>query len=203
MPTRQVGTPTDLRFDGTQQGVTVTWPKVFGAHAYDVQWRDITTDKNAAWQGADRGTWPATFFNRWDQSWQFTNQPWDGHRYEVRVRAISGDLKSPWSQSVTGVAHPTTAPPPTTLTVNAGAGSVDVAWTAHTSPHTDTINRYGLWIYDEDTPTVFPRIIGYPPSARTAHVGGLTSGHHYKVFICTWNASSEGKPRIADTVIPR
>ncbi|WP_328504723.1 GDSL-type esterase/lipase family protein [Streptomyces sp. NBC_00457] len=34
LPTRQIATPTSLQFDGTQQGVTVTWPKVFGAPSY-------------------------------------------------------------------------------------------------------------------------------------------------------------------------
>ncbi|WP_159025250.1 SGNH/GDSL hydrolase family protein [Streptomyces pluripotens] len=202
VPDRQIGPPTGLAFDGTQQGVTVTWPKVFGAHAYDVQWRDITTDKEAAWHGADRGPWPATSFNRWDQSWQFNNEPYDGHTYQVRVRATSGGLKSPWSEPVSGVAHPSTAGPPTTLTVNAGTGWVDLAWTPPTGPHTDTINRYALWAYDEDTPTVVSRVIGYKPSARTAHVTGLTPGHHYRVFMCTWNAAGEGKPRIANTVVP-
>jgi lysophospholipase L1-like esterase len=203
MPTRQVGTPTDLEFDGTQQGVTVTWPKVFGVHRYEVQWRDVTADADADWQEAV----PGAPTNRWDLSWQFNDQPHDGHTYEVRVRAITGDsddLRSPWSAPVRGVAHPTTAPPPATLHAAAGAGSVDVAWTAPTGPHTDSITRYALWIYDEDTPQVHSRVIGYPASARTAHVDGLAPGHHYRVFMCTWNASGESKPRIAaGTVIPR
>ncbi|MFF3249262.1 GDSL-type esterase/lipase family protein [Streptomyces sp. NPDC002870] len=200
--TQPVETPTGLEFDGTQQGVTVTWPKVFGAHSYDIQWRDITTDTAATWQQ----TILAAQTNRWDLSWQFTNQPHDGHTYQVRVRAVTGDsddYKSPWSAPVTGVAHPTTAPPPATINASAGAGSIDVTWTPPTGPHTDTITRYALWIYDEDTPTVHSRIIGYPPSARTAHVTGLTPGHHYRVFMATWNAAGEGKPRIADTVIPQ
>ncbi|WBP84585.1 hypothetical protein [Kitasatospora cathayae] len=46
------------------------------------------------------------------------------------------------------------------------------------------------------------RIIGYASSARTAHVDGLTAGHHYRVFMDTWNAAGEGKPRIAGTVTP-
>ncbi|MBZ4321048.1 GDSL-type esterase/lipase family protein [Streptomyces huiliensis] len=45
-----IATPKALTFDGTQQGVTVTWPEVFGAHTYDVQWRDVTSDAGAAWE---------------------------------------------------------------------------------------------------------------------------------------------------------
>ncbi|MBT2481979.1 fibronectin type III domain-containing protein [Streptomyces sp. ISL-94] len=111
MPAQTVQTPTDLEFDGTKQGVTVTWPKIFGAQGYDIQWRGITTDTAATWQQ----TILAAQTNRWDLSWQFTNQPHDGHTYQVRVRAVTGDgddHKSPWSDPVAGVAYPTTAPPP-------------------------------------------------------------------------------------------
>ncbi|MBT2481978.1 fibronectin type III domain-containing protein [Streptomyces sp. ISL-94] len=75
--------------------------------------------------------------------------------------------------------------------------------TPPTGPHADTIVRYALWIYDEDTPTVHSRIIGYAPSTRTAHVEGLTPGHRHRVFMATWNAAGEGKPWIADTAIPQ
>ncbi|MFC3584550.1 fibronectin type III domain-containing protein [Streptantibioticus rubrisoli] len=78
-----------------------------------------------------------------------------------------------------------------------------MSWTPPTGPHTDTIDRYAVWIYDQDTPAVYSRIIGYLPTARTAHVDGLIPGHHYQVFMDTWNAAGEGKPRIAGTVIPR
>ncbi|WP_371503060.1 GDSL-type esterase/lipase family protein [Kitasatospora sp. NBC_00374] len=44
-----VVTPANLQFDGTQQGVTVTWSKILGAHSYDIEWRDTTGDPDAAW----------------------------------------------------------------------------------------------------------------------------------------------------------
>ncbi|WBP84584.1 GDSL-type esterase/lipase family protein [Kitasatospora cathayae] len=122
MPDRPLATPADVKFDGTQQGVTMTWPKVFGAHDYDVQWREVTNGSTSDWTDSV----PGAEANRWDLGWQFTNQPYDGHRYEVRVRAAAGDLKSPWSNPVSGIAHPTTAPPPATIDVTPGAGSVDV-----------------------------------------------------------------------------
>lgn len=198
---RSVATPTGLEFDGTQQGVTVTWPKVFGAHGYDVQWRDITDNSAAEWQDS----LPGARANRWDLGWQFTNQPWAGHTYEVRVRSAAGDVKSPWSDPVSGVANPTTAPPPADIVVfGAGEGSFDVRWTAAPrGPHTDSITRYALWVWDEDTPMVHSRIIGYPASERIAHVDGLTPGHRYRVFVSTWNAAGEGKPRTAATVTAR
>ncbi|CAM5650176.1 hypothetical protein STANM337S_06558 [Streptomyces tanashiensis] len=194
-------TPGDLRFDGTQQGVTVTWSKILGAHSYDIQWRDTTNAPDAAWQPG--GPTPA---NRFDLSWQFTGQPYEGHTYEVRVRAVAGDTGdrvSEWSAPVGGTAHPTTAAPPESVTVTPGAGAIDVSWTPSTGPYSDTITRYALWVYDLDTPLVWSTIRGYAPSARSARMEGLTPGHHYVAFVCAWNAAGEGKPRIPEAVVVR
>ncbi|MFF3002471.1 GDSL-type esterase/lipase family protein [Kitasatospora sp. NPDC057940] len=38
---------------------------------------------------------------------------------------------------------------------------------------------------------------------HSARVEGLTPGHHYVAFVCTWNAAGEGKPRIPDAVVVR
>jgi lysophospholipase L1-like esterase len=199
-PARPVGTPAGLSFDGTQQGVTVTWPKIYGVHGYDVRWRDITFDANAEWTPSSSG------FSRFDLSWQFTNQPSDGHKYEVQVRSTAGDadaLKSPWSASIVGTAHPRTTAPPATLHASAAIGSIHVDWTSPPGPYTDSINRYALWIYDQDTPTVYSRIIGYSPSTRIADVSGVTPGHHYAVLLAAWNAYGEGHPAIAEgSVVP-
>ncbi|MFJ6050565.1 hypothetical protein [Streptomyces sp. NPDC092307] len=127
---------------GTQQGVTVTWPKILGAHSYDIEWRDTTGD--------------------------------------------TGDRRSEWSRPVSGTAHPTTAAPPDTVTATPGAGAIDVSWTPVTGPHTDTITRYALWVYD-----------------RSARMAGLTPGHHHVAFVCAWNAAGEGKPHIADPAVVR
>ncbi|WP_189077899.1 GDSL-type esterase/lipase family protein [Mangrovihabitans endophyticus] len=199
VPARPVATPTSLAFDGTQQGVTVTWPKVFGAHNYDIQWRDTTGNASAEWVAA------GTPFNRFDLSWQFTNQPVEGHTYEVRARAVAGDsdsLKSGWSSVVGGTAHPRTTAPPATVHASAGAGSLHVAWTPPPGPYTDSINRYALWVYDQDTPTVYSRIIGYDANTRVADVGGVTPGHHYAILLCAWNAYGEGHPYISESLIP-
>jgi hypothetical protein len=197
-PARPVGTPSGLSFDGTQQGVTVTWSKIYGAHGYDVRWRDITTDPNAAWTPASAGS------NRFDLSWQFTNQPNEGNRYEVQVRATAGDadaLKSPWSTSVTGTAHPRTTAPPATMHASGAIGSIHVDWTAPPGPNTDSINRYAVWVYDQDTPNVYSRIIGYSASTRVVDVAGVTPGHHYAVLVCAWNAYGEGHPAMTPSAV--
>ncbi|MFE6699222.1 GDSL-type esterase/lipase family protein [Streptomyces sp. NPDC057718] len=199
VPDRPTAVPAGLAFDGTQQGVTVTWDKVFGSHSYEVQWRDLD-DADTNWQNVSPG--PST--NRFDLSWQFTNQPHTGHRYEARVRASAGDdTKSAWSSPVSGTAHPTTAAPPESVTVTPGAGSLDVTWPASTGPYSESINAYALWVYDLDTPTVHSKIRGYPPGTRSAKVENLVPGHRYVAFVCAWNAAGEGKPRIPDPVTVR
>ncbi|MFC9288043.1 phosphatidylinositol-specific phospholipase C domain-containing protein [Streptomyces sp. NPDC057052] len=200
-PGRSLATPSGMKFDGTQQGVTATWNKVFGAHTYDVQWRDVTTDSNADWQDVV----PGVSAPRYDMSWQFTDQPYDGHTYEVRVRAVAGDgaaNRSSWSSVVRGKAAPTTAGRPPGLTATAGAGSIDVRWSAPTDSHSGSIVRYAVWVYDKSTPMNHSRIIGYPASARSARITGVTAGHEYVILVCAWNASGEGKPSMSDTVVP-
>ena len=54
------------------------------------------------------------------------------------------------------------------------AGAINVTWTPATGPHTDTITRYALWVYDQDTPLVWSTIHGYAPSTHSARVEGLT-----------------------------
>jgi lysophospholipase L1-like esterase len=204
VPDRPVAVPSGLVFDGTQEGVTATWNHVLGAHSYDVQWRDVTTDPNAAWN--DGG---AVQFNRFDLGWQFNAQPFPNDTYQVRARAVAGDadsLKSAWSAPVTGVAHPTTAAGPATLTGAAGStpGSIVATWTLPAGSFTSSINEYVLWIYDTDTPNVFSTTFGYSAGTRTATVTGFKSGDHYTVFMDDWNAAGEGKPTIvAGSVIPQ
>jgi hypothetical protein len=200
-PGRSLATPSGMKFDGTQQGVTATWNKVFGAHTYDVQWRDVTTDSNADWQDVV----PGVSAPRYDMSWQFTDQPYDGHTYEVRVRAVAGDgaaNRSSWSSAVRGKAAPTTAGRPPGLTATAGVGSIDVRWSAPTDSHSGSIVRYAVWVYDKSTPMNHSRITGYPASARSARITGVTAGHEYVILVCAWNASGEGKPSMSDTVVP-
>ncbi|MFD9004102.1 GDSL-type esterase/lipase family protein [Streptomyces sp. NPDC059582] len=201
VPDRQVSTPTGLVFDGTQQGVTVTWNKIVGAHSYDVQWREVASRAAKPWETAV----PPARFNRWDLPWQYSFQPVDGRRYEVRVREVTGDadnLTSAWSTPVSGIAHPTTPKPPDEVTAGAaGPGEIDVGWTP---VHDDSLTRYAVYVYDTDTPLVFAKVYGYAPTARPPRrITGLTPGHHYQVFICSWNASGEGMPHIAEgTVVP-
>ncbi|MET7784041.1 GDSL-type esterase/lipase family protein [Streptomyces sp. NPDC005388] len=200
-PDRQVTTPTGLAFDGSQQGVTVTWNKIVGAHSYDIQWREVVSGTEKPWENAV----PSTQFNRWDLPWQFSFQPVDGHRYEVRVREVAGDadiLKSPWSAPVSGIAHPTVPKPPDQVGATAsGPGEIDVSWTP---VYDDSLTRYAVYVYDTDTPFVFAKVYGYAPTVRPLRrITALTPGHHYQVYICGWNAGGEGKPRLAEgTVVP-
>ncbi|MGI5372743.1 GDSL-type esterase/lipase family protein [Streptomyces sp. CA-251387] len=101
MPTRQVGTPTDLEFDGTQQGVTVTWtqglrrPPLRHAVARCHHRLGRRLAGGHPWR-TDPSLGPVLAVQR---------QPHDGHTYEVRVRAIAGDsddLTSRWSAPVRG-----------------------------------------------------------------------------------------------------
>ncbi|MEU0059380.1 fibronectin type III domain-containing protein [Streptomyces sp. NPDC006334] len=75
-------------------------------------------------------------------------------------------------------------------------------WSAPTDSHSGSIVRYAVWVYDKSTPMNHSRIIGYPASARSARITGVTAGHEYVILVCAWNASGEGKPSMSDTVVP-
>ena len=144
---RFLTTPTDVTFDGTQQGVTLTWEKVFGAHGYQVQWRDTTANPNGEWNWA----YPVT--NRWDMSRQYYGQIYEGHTYELRVRAASGDtVRSDWSDITRGTSHPTTPGYPRNLKATAGPNGGVATWDPPTGKYSDGITAYAVYMWDKSAP---------------------------------------------------
>ncbi|MFF0204433.1 fibronectin type III domain-containing protein [Streptomyces sp. NPDC005017] len=190
--------PTNVRAASTPLGVTVTWDPVYGAVDYDV--RSRIAGQTAWSQGK-------AFSNRTDTTWTV-----DGIGWEYQVRANMGcrwptDPREPhgctqttsgWSGTVSATAHPQTAPPPTDIASRPSATGVDVAWTPPTGPHTDTIDRYEIILYDKDTPGAFLTSTG--ARGTVAHIDGLIPGHRYLVAIATWNAVGGGLPALARPV---
>ncbi|MGI4894771.1 MAG: fibronectin type III domain-containing protein, partial [Janthinobacterium lividum] len=197
VPARVLTTPANVKFNATDQGVGASWSPVYGARNYDVEWRDITDNADAAWTGSGTGG------IRWDKSWQFLQPNFPGHTFQVRVRSSAGsttDMKSAWSAPVQGVSDPHIAPPPTNITTTSTATGVDVGWVAPTGANTDSITRYAIWVWDGSL-TNYPKIVGYSKDARTAHIDGLIPGQKYTIFMVTWNAHGEGLPAFGSGVV--
>ncbi|MFJ9843357.1 GDSL-type esterase/lipase family protein [Kitasatospora sp. NPDC101155] len=186
VPARPTPVPSNVKAEANPAGITVTWDKVYGARGYTVRSR-------LAGRGFDwtESTPPA---NRFDTSWTA-----DGWQWEYQVRTLNAtDGESDWSPIVTAVAHPQTAPPPTGIVAHATATGLDTAWNAATGPYTDTIDRYQIIIWDRDTPGAY--IEGTAVKGLSVHIDGLVRGHHYQVWLVTWNAVGQGLPGYGGTV---
>lgn len=185
VPSQPLPTPGNVRAASSPLGVTVTWDVTFGALGYDVRYRHpgetTWVDRSAAG-------------NRYDTTWTV-----DGERWEYQVRAVKGDQdKSPWSPIVGATAHPQTAPPPVGIVATSTGSGINVVWGAPTGPYTDTIDRYGVLVFDQDTPNAFVQTIGV--RGLSAQVSGLVPGHHYVVAVTTWNAAGGGLPGVTETI---
>ncbi|MCP2168485.1 Fibronectin type III domain-containing protein [Goodfellowiella coeruleoviolacea] len=180
LPVRPTPAPTNLKAVSSPLGVTVTWDPVYGAFGYDVRSRI-----------AGQTTWSEgrTNTNRTDTTWTV-----DGIQWEYQVRTVGGDdVKGPWTETVSAVAHPQTAPPPQNIISRpVDRNSIEVEITPPTGPYTDTIDRYGLLLFDKDEPGAFLTGTGF--RGNRVRVDGLDGGHHYSVAVVTWNAVGGGLP---------
>ncbi|MFJ9737064.1 GDSL-type esterase/lipase family protein [Streptomyces sp. NPDC101166] len=191
---RVVGTPKNVKFDGTRQGVTLTWDKVFGVHGYQVQWRDITADPDGEWR------WAFPVANRWDMSRQYYGQIFAGHRYELRVRAASGDtVKSAWSGITGGTARPTTPDYPRNVDAGAGPGGGVVQWDPPTGDHSDGITAYAVYLWSKNAAIGIVKSFSVSGTATIAGFPRMPAGD-YIVMVAAWNKSGEGKIALSDTI---
>jgi lysophospholipase L1-like esterase len=196
IPTRSLGTPSNMEFDGTKQGATAYWSPVYGAYGYDVQWEEQAPG-SSTWSAWNPGSYAHS--NRWDKGWQFDGRPYEGYGYGIKVRANAGTGRaSDWTAPVTGVAARTVSASPTNLVVTPISGGFNITWDAPTGPYSDSIYQYDVWMHDTDTtPPVYPQVQGY--AATSATWTGLTPGRHYQVLVEAWNANGPSHPAISSS----
>jgi lysophospholipase L1-like esterase len=213
--TRPLATPSRLTYDGTYEGVTVTWQRSYGATSYNILYRSCL-NYNGSCAGYGFSTWSdwtssITTFERWDLSWQFAGEPYTDHIYQVKVAACYGDQNSgvctPYSDVVQGMPAPTVSGSPTGVAVYPIKSATDgksgfiVNWNAPTGAYSDSIYEYDIWVYDLDTPKVFAKIYPFPASPTSAVVQNLKPGDHYNIVVEPWNRSGAGKPAVFGPVV--
>ncbi|WP_282090683.1 GDSL-type esterase/lipase family protein [Streptomyces tendae] len=184
LPVRPTPVPTGLKAESSPQGVTVTWNPVYGAFGYDVRSRI-----------AGQTTWGEgrVNSNRTDTTWTV-----DGIQWEYQVRTVGGDnVKGPWSNTVSAVAHPKTAPPPRIL-ASRPIGQDGIELEIAPPDYPTTIDRYELILFDKDTPGAWLTGTGFRGNRVQIH--GLNPGHRYLVAAATWNAAGGGLPALARPV---
>lgn len=208
---RPLNVPTNLVFTGTNQGVTVTWNRSWGATGYNIQYRNCL-NYNGTCAGFGYSQWSnwmtsSSNFERWDLSWdmRFDDQPYPAYIYQVEVAATYGGpndgVTSAFSNSVQGVPAPQVATTPTGLSVltNTLHGQLEAEWTPSTGQYSNSIYEYDVWLFDTDTPGVYPSRFAHlePPGNDPGpdfHTVSCTPGNHYVLMIEPWNAAGAGIP---------
>lgn len=96
---------------------------------------------------------------------------------------------SPWTDVVSAVADPQTAPGPRNIVTHALARGFTISWDPPKGDY--DIDRYGVWAFDNDAPGSFPSVIGVKDGGG-AEIQGLTPGHRYGVAVDTWTSVGGG-----------
>ncbi|MET7817186.1 MULTISPECIES: NPP1 family protein [Micromonospora] len=185
MPPRPTPVPSDVVAESSPLGVVVSWKPVYGAHGYDVRARVA----GQPWAESHYNVSTHRHYTTWTSS---------GLTWEYQVRTDNGDVVSAWSPMVSAVSRPQTAKGPAGIVTRATATGVDVTWGASTGPYSDTIDRYEVLVFDQDTPGAW--LSGTAVTGLTAHVDGLIPGHRYTVAVASWNAVGGGLPAVARPV---
>lgn len=184
-PPRPGGTPANVKAVAADSGIIVTWDRVFGAYGYEVRSRIAGT---TGWSTGRVGA------NRFDSTWVL-----DGQTMEYQVRADTGGTGGTWSYAVSATARPKTAAGPVGIVARPTATGVDLAWGTPTGPYTDTIDRYGVIAYDQDTPGAIVETVA--TRGKSLRFDGLKPGHRYTLAVQTWNKAGGGLPALGRPVV--
>ncbi|MFI5899116.1 phosphatidylinositol-specific phospholipase C domain-containing protein [Streptomyces cyaneofuscatus] len=184
-PARTAGTPGNVKATSADSGIVVTWDQVFGAYGYEVRHRLA---------GLPGWSTTRSIGNRFDSTWVA-----DGQKWEYQVRTDNGGTSSAWSSTVSATARPRTAAGPVGIVTRPTATGIDFAWGTPTGPYTDSIDRYGVIAYDQDTPGAFVETVG--TRNKALHFDGLKPGHRYTLAVQTWNRAGGGLPALGRPVV--
>ncbi|MEU1251144.1 fibronectin type III domain-containing protein [Micromonospora arida] len=193
IPARPTPVPSNVAVEPGPQGLKVTWGAVFGARGYDVRLRLVDSTE---WSQTRVST------NRYDQL------SVQGLRWEFQIRTNNGDTdgeKSAWtSPTAPQTANPTAPPGPTGIIARATSAGFDISWDAP-GPDAGTIDRYGVIYWDQDTEGAILSSVGI--RGRSARIDGLRHGHHYLIWVTSWNSegggvAAPGRPVVIDGGTP-
>ncbi|WP_433553333.1 SGNH/GDSL hydrolase family protein [Micromonospora zamorensis] len=182
IPDRPKPIPDGITAGAGPQGVTVNWPKVFGAHGYTVRSRLVgTTTWNESRVQANRHE----TLSPKDLTWE----------YQVRTdNGDTDDQKSDWSLPPTrATANPTAPPGPTGIITQPTATGFTITWGVPTNP--DAIERYEVLYWDQDTPNAILSSTGI--KGFSARIDGLNPNHRYIIAVASWNTAGSGLPNNA------
>ncbi|KAF3016547.1 hypothetical protein E8E14_012290 [Neopestalotiopsis sp. 37M] len=183
VPARPVLVPTNVKAAAVPMGIELTWDATLGNRGYDVRSkRQEAMDWSVSHSSAN-GYW---------ETWVLENESFS---YQVRS-AGNGDARSDWTDIVTVVAHPQTAPGPTTINAVSTGSGIKATWSAVTGYD---VQLYQLNAYDLDDSNSY--IVGVGELGLSGEIDGLTPGHHYLVSVITWTPVGGGFPAVGPTIL--
>jgi lysophospholipase L1-like esterase len=174
---RTVSVPTDVVAYSYPEGIFTTWNNMHNNRGYEI--RSRVQGETDWWSSApvSPNTWGSWL------SWVVDGQTW-----ETQVRTVGdGADRSDWSFLASAEAHPETAPGPSNITVAPLGDGVAVSWSAVDGYD---VNRYGVLLWDRDTPGSYVGYYAATGPSLTVH--GLTSGHRYDVWVATYINMAQG-----------
>ena len=186
----QLSTPSGLKVeDATTDGdnaeiitddvhqVKVSWNKVTGATAYAIQKWNVPINDSPTWMVVDANGTEVEGTTTTDTSYTDTGVE-EGRSYWYIVRSVNGDVMSPWSAPVSGMARADKPPFLALVVVPTGTNSVRISWAAH-----DDATGYELeWIkggLTDFTEFTSQESKTLPASPAYYSHSGLTAGTRY------------------------
>lgn len=171
--------PSNIRAVGAPIGVKITWDQVYESNAYDVRSRIA---------GASEWTEGRAGANRYDQTFTVAGIKWEFQIRSSYGEPSQGGAKGAWSGVISATADRSTPSPPKDIRTSSDSStSLAVSWGA---VEHGSVDRFGVIIWDRDTPGAFIDTRGARSSPLT--IGDLPSGHRFDVWVETWAGPGEG-----------
>lgn len=176
---RPVTEPTNVGAVSFPQGIRTYWDMVPNARGYDIRAR---LQGMTGWWS--EGPVSPNSYASWN-TWVLNGQTWET---QVRTRGDGNDV-SGWSNIAATTANVQTSPgPPNIISNPVGGDGIHISWSAVSGY---SVNRYGVIIWDKDTPGAF--IESRPTTGTSMTITGLKNGHRYGTWVATY-VNLEGKP---------
>jgi len=181
MPFKRIIEPTGLSITAVPEGFHLTWDRYGGYHPAPPRGYNIRSRIQGMTTWWSSGIVYPHGRESW-QPWVLKDQVWE---YQVQAKGDSESVTA-WTGLVSAKANPGTLEGPKSIVTSPRDGGIQFSWSAVSGD----INRYAVYVWDQDEEGSFLNVIG--ASGTSAYIGGLVPGHRYGTWVATWVNLSTG-----------